>query len=104
MTYSILFITCPNLKSSQKISRHLLNERLVACVNILPAVKSEYLWEGKIESHSEILMIVKTKTKLLKHIEREVKRMHPYTVPEILSFKVDNGSESYLSWISEVVK
>ena len=104
MTHSVLLITCPNFKSAKKITEHLLKERLVACVNILPVIKSEYWWKGKIESHSEVLMIIKTKTSLYKRIEKEVKKLHPYTVPEIISFKIDKGNKDYLDWISDVTK
>jgi len=106
MSYSVLFITCPNFKSAKKITRQLLKEKLVACVNILPVIKSEYWWKDKIETHSEVLMIVKTKTNLYKQIEKEVKKLHPYTVPEIISFsfKIDKGNKDYLNWISEVTK
>ena len=104
MSYSILFITCPNFKSANKISRHLLKEKLVACVNIIPVIKSEYRWKGKIESHSEVLMIGKSKTSLYKQVETKVKKLHPYTIPEIISFKIDKGNKDYLDWISEVTK
>jgi len=104
MSYSVLFITCPNFKSAKKITRHLLKEKLVACVDILPVIKSEYWWKGKIESHPEVLMIVKTKSKLYKQIEKEVKKLHPYSVPEILAFEIDKGNNDYLNWISSVTK
>lgn len=104
MTYSVLFVTCPNMKSAEIISDVLLKKKLVACVNILPVTKSEYWSKGKIESHSEVLMIVKTKTNLYSQIEKEVKKLHPYTVPEIISFKIDKGNKDYLNWISEVIK
>ena len=104
MSYSVLFITCPNFKSAKKITSHLLKKKLAACVNILPVIKSEYWSKGKIASHSEVLLIVKTKTSLYKRIEKEVKKLHPYTVPEIISFKIDKGNKDYLDWISEVTK
>ncbi len=104
MTYSIIFITCPDFKSAKKVSQSLLKGKLVACVNVLPIIKSMYWWESKLESHSEVLMVVKTKTNLYKQIEKEVKKLHPYTVPEIISFKIDKGNKDYLDWISDVIK
>ena len=104
MTHSIILITSPNFKSAKKITDHLLNEKLVACVSILPIIKSKYWWKGKIESHSEVLMILKTKTNLYKEIEKEVKNLHPYTVPEIISFKIDKSNKDYLNWISGVTR
>ena len=101
---SVIFITCPNFKSASKITDNLLEKKLVACVNIIPKIKSAYWWKGKILKHSEVLMIMKAKTKLYDVIEKEVKKLHPYTVPEILAFKIDRGNKDYLDWISEVTK
>ena len=104
MSYSILFVTCPDSRSARKISDSLLKKKLVACVNTVSRIKSEYWWKGKIKDHLEVLMIAKTKTKLYSQIEKEVKKLHPYTVPEIISFKITKGNKGYLNWISEVTK
>ncbi|MBI4009952.1 MAG: divalent-cation tolerance protein CutA, partial [Candidatus Aenigmarchaeota archaeon] len=77
MTFNILFVTCPNNKSADKISEVLLNKKLVACVK-LSSVKSKYWWKGKIEKHPEVLMTILTKTNLCKQIEKLIKKMHPY--------------------------
>jgi len=103
MTYSILFIACPNYKSADKISEVLLKKKFIACVNTL-SIKSKYWWEGKVEKHSEVLMILKTKTTFYSQVEKEIKKLHPYDVPEIISFKIDKGNKAYLNWISEVTK
>ncbi len=103
MTHSFLFVTCPNHKYAEKISEILLKKKLIACANLLPT-KSKYWWKGRIEKHLEVLMILKTKTKLYSRIKNEIKRLHPYDSPEIISFKIDKGNKDYLNWISEVVK
>ena len=102
MSYSILFVTFPNYKSAIKISEILLGKKLVACAKLSP-VKSAYWWKGKIEKSSEVLMTLTARTNDYSKIEKEIKRMHPYDVPDIISFKV-KGSKDYLDWISEVVK
>lgn len=103
MTYSVLFVTCPNYKTAYKISEVLLKKKLIACVNMI-AVKSKY-WSGnKIEKHSEVLMILKTKNALYSEMEKEIKKLHPYKIPEIISFKVTKGNKNYLNWISSVTR
>lgn len=103
MSYIFLFITCPNYKSADKISETLLKKKLIACANLLP-IKSKYWWKNKMEKHSEILMILKTKTGLYSPVEKEVKKLHPYDAPEIISFKINKGNKDYLNWISSVTK
>lgn len=103
MNYIFLFVTCPNYKSADKISVTLLKKRLIACANILP-IKSKYWWRGKIAKQSEVLMILKTKTKLYQQIKNEIEKLHPYDVPEIISFKINKGNKKYLNWISSVTK
>lgn len=104
MSYSILFVTFPNRNSAEKISNELLNRKLVACVNSFTPIKNKYWWKGKIEMHSEILMILKIKSRSYKKIETLIKKLHPYEVPEILAINIDKGNKDYLSWISSVTK
>lgn len=97
-------ITAPNEDEAVKISKILVEEKLAACVNILKDIRSIYFWQGKIEDEQEVLMIVKTKSELFEELEKKVKSLHSYTVPEIIGIKIKKGSESYLNWISEVTK
>ncbi|GBC04474.1 hypothetical protein RclHR1_00570030 [Rhizophagus clarus] len=100
----IVFVTCPNEEVAQKLSRGLLQEKLVACVNIIPKVTSLYWWEGKIEESTEQLLMMKTLEKHVNEITNYVNKNHGYTIPEVLSVKVDAGNESYLKWIKDSVK
>jgi periplasmic divalent cation tolerance protein len=102
--YCIVFVTCPNDKKAEKIANVLLKKKLVACVNITPKIKSLYWWENKIEKSNEVLMIIKTKSKLFKKVEKEIKKIHPYEVPEIISIKIEKGLKKYLNWVKEVTK
>ncbi len=99
MKYCLIITTCPNLKSAKKISRILLSKKLVACANIIKNVKSIYSWKGKIIESKEFLIFLKTKKILYRKIEDTIKRNHPYEVPEIISFEIENGDKNYLNWI-----
>lgn len=96
--YSVVLVTCPT-GSAEKIAGEVLEERLAACVNNLGTVKSRYWWKGKIDSADESLLLIKTRTELFEKLERAIKRVHPYEVPEIIGFSVEKGSEPYLDWI-----
>jgi periplasmic divalent cation tolerance protein len=81
-----------------------VEKRLAACVNILRSpVESFYAWKGKLESAREHLLLIKTTTARLSQLEREVKRLHTYEVPEFISLPIAEGSTEYLSWLSECV-
>jgi periplasmic divalent cation tolerance protein len=100
----LIFITCPNRKSAEKISKSLLKKGLVACINIIPRIKSMYWWEGKIEKSFETLLIIKTKDELFNSVKKEVIKLHPYKVPEVICVRISKGYEKYLKWIKEVTK
>jgi periplasmic divalent cation tolerance protein len=104
MDYMVVFITASSEEEAVKISKTLVEEKLAGCVSIVKNIRSIYFWEGKIEDNSEILMIVKTKAELFDKLEKTVKSLHSYTVPEIIGIKIKKGSENYLSWLNEVIK
>lgn len=92
------FVTCPPGKG-QEIAHIVVSEKLVACVNILPSIRSIYLWNDKIENEEEQLLIVKTLKSKWKQFENRMKEIHPYEVPEIISFSIDEAYPPYLEWI-----
>lgn len=98
----LIYITCKDEKEAVKISKHLLNKRLIACSNIHP-IRSMYLWNKKIEDEKEYVIIAKTKEKNYKNIKEEVKKLHSYDVPCILKINAE-ANESYAKWVNEVVK
>ncbi|MCS7163879.1 MAG: divalent-cation tolerance protein CutA [Thermodesulfovibrio sp.] len=100
----VVLITVPNEDEAVKISRTLVEEKLAGCINIIKNVRSIYFWKGKIEDEPEVLMVVKTKSELFEELEKRVKSLHSYTVPEIIGLEIKKGSESYLNWLSEVTK
>jgi periplasmic divalent cation tolerance protein len=100
--HKIVFVTCPDQKTSDNIAETLLEKNLAACVNST-GVKSSYWWKGKIQKNKEVLMIIKTTKKNLKKLEKTIKSLHPYEVCEIVSFDI-KGSTEYLKWIDDSVK
>jgi len=81
-----------------------VKKRLAACLNILAGVESIYRWKGKVERAREVLVVVKTTAGRLRQLEREVKRMHSYDVPEFIVLPLVAGSREYLKWVEENVK
>ena len=100
----MVMVTAPSAEEAENIGRKLLDERLVACANILSSVNSVFWWEGKISQESEAMMIMKTRTSLFDLLVKRVKQLHSYEVPEIISVPIQNGSQEYLQWINSVTK
>ncbi len=100
MEYAVVFITAPDEEEAARIARTIVEERLAGCVNIVKGIRSIYRWEGKVEDEHEVLMIVKTKRDLFNALEKRVKELHSYSVPEIISLPLVEGSEEYLSWLN----
>ena len=102
-TILIVFCTVQGDKEAQRIARTLLKKKLAACCNIVPNIQSVYYWEGDIKDSAEALLIIKTTQKLYEQLEKEIKMMHSYSVPEIIGSKVETGSAAYIDWIIESV-
>ena len=101
--YIVLFMTTGTGEEAQGIAELLLNQRKVACVNIVPRVDSYFWWEDKLDSAQENLLIAKTKASLLPEIVTLVKKMHSYEVPEIIALPIVGGNQDYLDWIGQSV-
>ncbi|NIR87908.1 divalent-cation tolerance protein CutA [Candidatus Bathyarchaeota archaeon] len=99
-SYVVVFMTTSDKKEASKIVRCLLDERLIACANIVGPVSSLFWWEGKIDEASEFLVIMKSKKRLFKRLSERVKETHSYEVPEIIELPVTEGLPSYLEWLS----
>jgi periplasmic divalent cation tolerance protein len=99
-SHSIVLVTCPE-ESAETIAREVLRRRVAACVNIVPGIHSLYWWEGKVDRSKESLLLIKTRTALLGPLQRAVKEVHPYEVPEIIAFPVTHGDAAYLDWITK---
>ncbi|MEW6200942.1 MAG: divalent-cation tolerance protein CutA [bacterium] len=97
--YRIVFMTAANEDEAHRIANALVEKKLTACVNIIHAVRSIYRWEGKIEDDCELLLIAKTTKSNVEKLIREVKKIHSYKVPEIISLAIESGNEEYLAWL-----
>ncbi len=98
--YRVVFITTPNEATSLSIARTLVNERLAACVNILPQVRSIYQWKEDMCDEMEQMLVIKTISKNVKRLVARVKTLHGYEVPEVIALPILTGNKDYLSWIS----
>ena len=96
-----VFTTWPDLETARTGARTLVEERLVACGNIVPGVESIYRWEGKVETGEEVLVIFKTTAGNYPALETRVRALHPYEVPEVLAVRVADGLPAYLRWVVE---
>ncbi len=96
---SIVYITTSGLIESKKIAKMLLEEKLAACINIIPTVESIYLWKGKIEEDSESIMVVKTRSELVENVIKKVEEVHSYEIPCVLEITLNKGSKTYLKWM-----
>jgi periplasmic divalent cation tolerance protein len=97
----VAFITAPDPACAEAIARALVEERLAACVNVLPGVRSIYRWEGAVQDEAETLLIVKTRAERAQALEARVRALHPYEVPEVLRVDAAGGSPPYLAWVLE---
>lgn len=102
--YSIAITTCPNSEVATQLAKAIVEQKLAACVNILPAIQSIYQWQGQIESETESLLIIKTMHNKLEPLQNFILRNHPYDVPEFISLGIESGSKPYLDWIMQSLK
>ncbi len=98
LLFGVVLITCP-VERAEDIAKVILDRRLAACINIIPEVSSLYWWEGKVNIDREALLIVKTRMDRIGDLERAVKEIHPYDVPEIIALPIVQGSREYMDWI-----
>jgi periplasmic divalent cation tolerance protein len=100
----VVLVTCGSEEEALKIANTLVEDRLAACVNLVSPIRSIYRWEGKIWDEKEWLLVIKTQKQTFEEVEKKVKSLHSYSVPEIISLPILEGSLSYLNWIKENTK
>ena len=96
-----LHVTMPDRERASSLARVLVDEGLAACVNIVPGVRSIYQWDGKLQEDDEVLCLIKTRPAVFDRARARILALHPYEVPEILAFAVDDGSPAYLDWLQK---
>lgn len=99
--YGVLLTTTPTREEAVKIANLLIDEKLAACVQLMP-IESFYVWQGKTRNEAEFLLLVKTRTSLFETAIARIKQVHSYTVPEIVALPFAAGFGGYLNWIDEV--
>jgi periplasmic divalent cation tolerance protein len=97
----VIFTTTPTKADARKIVKELVSNRLAACASILPGLESVFRWKGKVNIEPEFLVIVKTRRNLFEEVAKQIEKLHPYDVPEIIALTVSNGSSKYLKWVEE---
>jgi periplasmic divalent cation tolerance protein len=100
----VVFVTCGNRTEAENLASHLLEQKLVACVNIVPGIESWYWWEGKINRDQEILLIMKTVQSNFAPLEEAIRKIHSYAIPEIVALPILQGFAPYLNWVVESVQ
>ena len=99
--HQVLLCTVPDRDTGRAIARRLVEERLAACVNILPGVTSVYAWKGEVNEDEELLLVIKSRAGRYAELERAVVELHPYELPEVVAVPVSDGLPGYLAWIDE---
>lgn len=98
--FCLVLVTVPTLKSARSLARGALEQRLAACVNIVPGLESHYTWKGKRDSASELLLIFKSRKSKLPALESFVKANHSYETPEFIVLSLAQGNAAYLNWLA----
>lgn len=104
MNEILVLCTINDLDRAKNISKILLEDKLIACVNIIPKVTSLYRWQGEICEDSEYLMVLKSRSSLFEVLKNKISALHPYEVPEIISVEIKEGAKSYLEWLNKELK
>jgi periplasmic divalent cation tolerance protein len=102
--FYVVLATVKDSEEAERIAKRLVDERLAACVNVLPNTSSTYRWKGKVEHAHEVLLFMKTSHEKLDRLMAKVKELHSYEVPEILALPIERGSQEYLKWLEESLR
>jgi len=101
---SVLYVPCGNREEAESISHKLLEEKLIACANIIPAADSLYVWEGMLEQTQESILLVKTSPEYRSRVMQRIEELHSYSCPCIIEWKVEAVNPAYAAWVQESLK
>jgi periplasmic divalent cation tolerance protein len=96
----VVLVTAPDRDAAGRIARALVEERLAACVNAVPGVRSTYRWQGAVQEDDEVLLVIKTRADRVAALADRVRALHPYDLPEVLALPAAGGSADYLGWVA----
>ncbi|MFT4640869.1 MAG: periplasmic divalent cation tolerance protein [Verrucomicrobiales bacterium] len=102
-TPHLVLTSFPSERVAKKIAGHLIEEKLAACVSLIPGAQSMYFWEGAIQQDVEWLGLIKTQASTYKDLEKRLLELHPYETPEVLAIDIAQGSPAYLKWLGETL-
>lgn len=98
--FVLALVTAPDLKTARQLARAALEARLVACANLVPGVESHYWWRDGLDRSSEVLLLLKTRSALVRPLENLIVGLHPYDTPEFIALELSAGNRRYLDWIA----
>ena len=104
MSHIVVLMTTATREEAEKIARNLLNQKLIACANIVGPVSSLFWWKEKISQENEFLVLMKTSADLFEKLAATIKQMHSYEVPEIIAIPIAKGEQTYLEWLSSSLR
>lgn len=100
----VVFSTCGDEAEAQRVGRHLVEQRVAACVTLVPGARSIYWWQGKVEESSEWILIIKSSREALPKLREQLQKVHSYQVPEIVALPIVDGSQPYLDWMEREIQ
>lgn len=104
MSHIVVLMTTATREEAEKIARSLLNQKLIACANIVGSVSSLFWWKEQISQENEFLVLMKTSAELFKKLATTIKQMHSYEVPEIIAIPIAKGEQTYMKWLSSSLR
>ena len=103
MEHIVIFCNAPNRIEAKLIARELVEQKLVACVNLVDKVESIYAWQGAVHNETECMMVMKTKKNMFDKVNEIIQSLHSYDVPEVISLVIDKGDRKYIDWLDTEV-
>jgi len=100
----IFLVTVPNIEEGKNIGKTLIENKVAACVNIIPNIISIYKWKEEVMEDNEYLLLIKTTEENCEKLIQKINEIHSYTIPECLGFEIDKGSKEYLKWLHNVLE
>jgi periplasmic divalent cation tolerance protein len=97
----VVLCTLPDREPAARLAQTLVEERLAACVNLVPGLTSWYRWQGSVQQDAEVLLLIKTTQAVYTRLEQRIRALHPYELPEIIAVPIQTGQADYLKWIQE---